>query len=81
MVKVRVFSTLRDITNEAEFEVDAKSIKELVKNCQRTYGKEFKNRLKHSSIVVNGRDIRHIKGSIKLGPEDEVSILPPASGG
>ena len=81
MVKVKVFSTLREITKEKEFEIEAKNIKELVKKCSKLYGKEFKNQLQHSSIVLNGRDIRHIRGSIKLRPEDEVSLLPPAGGG
>ncbi|MDY6966443.1 MAG: MoaD family protein [Halobacteriota archaeon] len=81
MVKVKVFSTLRSITKESEFEIEAESIKELVKKCSKLYGKEFKDQLRHSSIVLNGRDIRHIRGSIKLGSEDEVSLLPPAGGG
>ena len=81
MVKVKVFSTLREITGNSEFEIDAKSIRALIKKCSKLYGKEFKDQLQHSSIVLNGRDIRHIRGSIKLGPKDEVCFLPPASGG
>ncbi len=81
MVKVKVFSTLKEITKKSEFDIEAKNINELVKKCSKIYGKEFKGQLKHSSIVVNGRDIRHLKGSIKLSSGDEVSILPPAGGG
>ncbi|MDY6959466.1 MAG: MoaD family protein [Halobacteriota archaeon] len=81
MVTVKVFSSLRDITDENEFEIEARSVRELLKKSSKIYGREFRAAIRKSSILVNGRDVRHLKGPLKLNEDDEVCILPPAFGG
>jgi len=81
MARVKVFSSLREITNEKEFVIEARSVRELIRKCSAIYGADFKAAVHQSSILVNGRDVRHLKGSLKLKEDDEVCLLPPAFGG
>ena len=81
MVKVKVFSTLREICGK-EFEIDAKDVKEMLKKAGEKYGKEFKRQSRGASILVNGKNISYLGGlRTSLAPSDEAVILPPAAGG
>jgi molybdopterin synthase sulfur carrier subunit len=81
MVKVKVFSTLRDICGK-EFVIDAANVKELLKESKKKYGKKFANQTKGVSILVNGKNISYMDGmETELKAADEVALLPPAAGG
>jgi nascent polypeptide-associated complex subunit alpha len=81
MVKVKVYSTLREICGK-EFEIDAGSVKELLSLSCKKYGKDFKKQVRSASLLVNGKNISYLQGlKTPLKKDDEVSILPPAAGG
>lgn len=78
MAKVRMFANLREIagTGRAEFEGD--TVDGVVAAAAREYGAEFAAGVKASRIWVNGEEADGERG---VGPDDEVVILPPVSGG
>ncbi len=78
MARVRMFANLREIagTGRAEFEGD--TVNGVVAAAAREYGGDFAAGVKTSRIWVNGEEA---DGDRTVGPNDEVVILPPVSGG
>jgi molybdopterin synthase sulfur carrier subunit len=76
--RVRLFAALRDLAGSGELEVDAPDVGTLTRELAARYGEEFERILAAGSVVVG--DERADPGH-PLGPEDEVALLPPVSGG
>ncbi len=84
MVRVKFFATLRDITGVREIEIEgAGTVGELLELLYETFGEEFRKEIEEKNmILVNGRNILHLKGyDTKIEEIDEISIFPPAGGG
>ncbi len=92
-IKVRFFTSLREITGKKEDEIQSSSIttvEELLAHLSKKYGREFTEYLyddkgkvrAYIQILINGRGINALQGletTLKKG--DTVAIFPPVGGG
>jgi sulfur-carrier protein len=78
-MKVRLFAALREMAGASWVDVaDAPDVGTLVAVLARRYGPRFEAIMASGTVVVNGRTAGH---GDALGPQDEVALLPPVSGG
>jgi len=92
-VKVKFFTSLREITGKKEDEIQSPKIftvEELLDNLSKKYGREFTEYLydekgevrSYIQILINGRGIKALQGfETKLKEGDVVAIFPPVGGG
>jgi len=92
-VKVKFFTTLREIVGKKEEEIELSrsvTVEALLRQLSKTYGKEFEdyvydelgNIRGHLQFLVNGKSITALRGlKTKLKEGDQVAILPPVGGG
>jgi len=92
-IRVKFFTTLREITGKKEDEIQPSSIitvKELLTQLSKKYGKQFMDYLydergnvrTYIQILINGRGINALQGlETKLKEGDTVAIFPPVGGG
>jgi len=88
-VKVRMFATVREAAGAAEVELEASSVKELLRALVQEFGDgmfEVVSGAEQGSdslvILVNGRNLRLTRGCDMLLDEgDDVALFPPVSGG
>lgn len=92
-VRVKFFTTLREITGKKEDEIEfsrALTIGLLMKQLSKKYGKEFNDYVYdelgnvhgHLHFLVNGKSIAGLNDlKTKLKDGDQVAILPPVGGG
>lgn len=82
MPTVRFFATLRQVAGTREDVIEAGTVKELLDILSERYEGRMDRYLKISTVLVNGKNVIHLKGrKTKLLPDDEVSIFPPMGGG
>jgi molybdopterin synthase sulfur carrier subunit len=80
--KVRYYASLRQVTGKREDEFEVGTVKEMLDTVSRTYQGKVDRYLKMSTVLVNGKNVIHIKGRrTRLGHDDVVSIFPPMGGG
>jgi len=92
-IRVKFFTTLREITGKKEEEVESSSnitVKELLTQLSKKYGTEFTDYIydergnvrTHIQILINGRGINVFQGlETKLKEGDAIAIFPPVGGG
>ena len=94
-VKVRYFTTLRELAGkpEEEWEIeDSRTLGGLIENVASKYGKEARDYLYHESksgkidpsiyFLINGANSRTLSGlDTELKDGDIVAIIPPIGGG
>lgn len=79
---VRFYATLRQVTGTREAGVDAGNVGELLRAVSERYEGRLDRYLKISTVLVNGKNVIHLKGKrTKLKADDVVSIFPPMGGG
>lgn len=82
MPKVRYYASLRQIAGRPEEEFEVGTVKEMLDTVSRTYQGKLDRYLKISTVLVNGKNVIHLKGRrTRLRPNDVVSIFPPMGGG
>jgi sulfur-carrier protein len=82
MAKVKFYASLRKVTGAREQEFDAGTVKELLARLSTAYDGRLNRYIKISTILVNGKNVIHLKGKrTRLAPDDNVSIFPPLGGG
>jgi sulfur-carrier protein len=82
MPTVKFFATLRQAAGTREVEMDVATVKELLDRLSTDYDGKLDKYLKISTVLVNGKNVVHLKGQrTKLKPKDEVSLFPPLGGG
>lgn len=82
MAHVRLFASLRELAGRDRDEILAATLADLVEEARRRYGPEFARALDYASVTVNGERVPEgLAGETPIGPEDEVALLPPVSGG
>lgn len=92
-VTVRFFTTLREITEKKEEQVEFSktvTVDSLLRQLSKNYGKEFDDYVfdelgdlrGHLQVLVNGQSITAMRGMQTLLKDgDQVAILPPVGGG
>ena len=82
MVEVKLFASLRTAAGEKSFFTGAATVRELLQEAAGRYGDEFAERLKIATVLVNGKNIAHLKWKkTRLKGGDVVSLFPPLAGG
>ena len=82
LIKVRYRAQLAALTGTAGEEIEAASVKELLRGIGRRFGAETEKLAKSMLITVNGESILHLgRFSTPLRDGDEVSFLPICGGG
>lgn len=80
---VKLFATLIEFTGKRKLEISGpKTVAELLEELDRMFP-GFKRELEQGYIIlVNGKNIEHLRGfETPLSDGDTVSIFPPAGGG
>ena len=77
-MKVRLFAALRELAGASVLDVDAPDVGGLISQLSGKFGPDFDRIMAAGAVVVNGETVDR---SHSLGPEDEVALLPPVSGG
>ncbi len=94
-VKIRYFTTLRELAQRAEENLDLSegtTLAELIEKIALKYGKEARAHLYSDEdegkiapsirFLINGRDSKTLNGfKTKQGDGDVVAIIPPIGGG
>ena len=81
-IKVKYRAYLANLTNAAEEQVDAATVKDVLRHIKERFGAEAEKKAKAMLIVVNGQSILQMnlfKTVLQNG--DEVSFLPICGGG
>jgi len=78
-VRVRLFAALREIAGQSWLEDQrAPDVDALLRSLGRRFGAEFERVARAGAAVVNGEPAPL---DAVLRPDDEVTLLPPVSGG
>lgn len=63
-------------------DIDAPTVRALLDQQRPRFGLEFDGELRAITILVNGRNIRYLRGlDTPLASDDEVAFIVPAGGG
>jgi molybdopterin converting factor small subunit len=78
-VRIRLFAALREMAGASWLEdQQAPDVDALLRSLGRQFGTEFERVARAGAAVVNGEPAPI---DAALGPDDEVTLLPPVSGG
>ncbi|MBS7640667.1 MAG: MoaD/ThiS family protein [Candidatus Bathyarchaeia archaeon] len=90
-VKILLFATFREKYHLKELMVECDgSLRGLIESASKILGEEFLNdvyekergKIREDIIfMVNGRNIKDLKGNIELKDSDVIAIFPPLAGG
>ena len=80
MSRLVLFARAREAAGRKSDDIDAATLGELLDQAVETYGGEFGAVLEISRVWVNGNEPTDGR-STSVGPNDEVAVLPPVSGG
>lgn len=88
-VKVRMFATVREAAGVSEVELEASTVKELLRTLVLEFGNGMAMSISGAEqgsdrlvILVNGRNVQLTRGrDILLDDGDDIALFPPVSGG
>ncbi len=78
MPTLRLFARFREIAGTDEMVVDEGTVGEILDRAADEYGPAFTNGLRSAGVWVNGNPADR---DAVVGPDDEMAIIPPVSGG
>jgi diacylglycerol kinase family enzyme/molybdopterin converting factor small subunit len=78
VARVRLFASLREEAGAARLEVDGATVDDVVTALTVRFGAKFGEIARVGSVVVDGE---RAEFDAKIGPDQEVALLPPVSGG
>ena len=76
--RLRLFASAREAAGTGADEVDGTTVGEVLDAARARYGERFAEVLAGSNVWVNGEPA---DPDDTVGPDDEVAVLPPVSGG
>jgi molybdopterin converting factor small subunit len=80
MSRLVLFARARETAGRKADEIDASTLGELLERAVADYGPDFAAVLDISRVWVNGNEPTDGLNT-PVGPNDEVAVLPPVSGG
>ncbi|MBG7603011.1 MAG: MoaD/ThiS family protein [Actinobacteria bacterium] len=78
MATMRLFASAREAAGTGADVFDETTVAEVLVAAEKRYGPSFSNVLGSCRIWVNGDAA---VAEMSVGPQDEVAVLPPVSGG
>ncbi|MEM9749193.1 MAG: MoaD/ThiS family protein [Actinomycetota bacterium] len=78
MARVRLFASARDAAGTGSDRIDGATVAEVLSAAEERYGDRFRAVLGTCRVWVNGDDAGP---DTVVGPDDELAVLPPVSGG
>ena len=82
MIKVTFASHLGRTLGVRAAEVQADTVRALLRELSRRHGKTFDDAIGTCKVIVNGTNVAFLKGEgTKLADGDQVTLLPPLAGG
>jgi molybdopterin synthase sulfur carrier subunit len=78
VARIRLYGPARDAAGCANDDVEGATVAAVLEVAVARYGETFAEVLRVSRIWVNG-DVADLDRAV--GPQDEVAVLPPVSGG
>lgn len=78
MPKLRLFARFREIAGTDELTVEEGTVGDILDGAADSYGPAFANGLRTAGVWVNGTPADR---TTLVGPDDEMAIIPPVSGG
>jgi MoaD family protein len=77
-MRVRLFAVFRELAGASVLEIEAPDVGSLLDQLSERLGPEFDRIMRAGTVVVDGETVGRDR---VLGPDDEVAVLPPVSGG
>ena len=77
-MKVRLFAALRELAGSSELDADAPDVGTLLADLSERFGPRFDRIMEVGTVIIDGEPAGRER---TLGPDDEVALLPPVSGG
>lgn len=78
MARLRLFASAREAAGTAQAQIDGATVAEVLAVAAHRYGADFVAVLAGSRVWCNGEPALD---DDPVGPDDEVAVLPPVSGG
>ena len=78
MPALRLFATVRVAAGTGKAQIEGETVAQVLENASAEYGEEFASLIPICRIWVNGATADE---ATSVGPNDEVALLPPVSGG
>ena len=78
MAQLRLFASAREAAGTSKDAFDGATVADILAAATHRYGSEFAQVLTTCRVWVNGNDV---PVDTAVGPNDEVAVLPPVSGG
>lgn len=78
MPTLRLFASAREAAGVGSDVVDGATLGDVLAAAEARYGDRFADVLGTCRVWVNGEDVA---ADTSVGPDDEVAVLPPVSGG
>ncbi len=75
---MRLFASAREAAGTGSDEIDGATVGDVLHAAEARYGQRFSDVLTTCRVWVNGDDA---DPSTAVGPDDELAVLPPVSGG
>lgn len=78
MPTLRLFAGLKELAGIGALRVEGETVEEVVRAAEVRFGPTFREHVRRARIWVNGEEADLGR---RVGPDDEIAILPPVSGG
>lgn len=75
---LRLFATVRVAAGTGKAQIEGDTVAQVIENASAEFGDEFAQLVPICRIWVNGTTANE---TTSVGPNDEVALLPPVSGG
>ena len=78
VARVRLFASAREAAGTGSDVIEGATVADVLRSAEGRYGARFADVLATCRVWVNGDDV---EPDTSIGPDDELAVLPPVSGG